>query len=79
MTENLIKAVEALGLADKSSLNSCEESDAFLQSHRPRKRKKTSLKDIKHKLESTFLQPNTDFSAFWLNQLQQWVQLSVTS
>ena len=73
MTENLIRAVEALRIVEQSYLDNPEEleDDAFLLSHRPRKRKKTSLKDIEHKLESTFLQPNTNFSADWLNKLQQ--------
>ena len=71
MAEHLVKAVEALQIADRMLPKSEEDADAFLLSHRPRKRKKTSLQEIKNKLESTFLRPDTDFSQEWLNKLQQ--------
>ena len=71
MAENLIKAVQALQITNRVPPESEEEADAFLFNHRPRKKKKTSLAEIKNKLESSFLKPDTDFSQEWLNKLQQ--------
>jgi antiviral helicase SKI2 len=74
MADGLIESLERVHLDSNIESSSSDKwIDSILDSHRPRKRVKQDLDELKQSLEEKYLTPSTSFSTDWLNKLQQYV------
>lgn len=71
MTEQLSEAMRSLALISEDEKSSFDNIDAMFGEHRPRKRQKKTLAEMKKDLEELYLTPPTSLGSEWLNRLQQ--------
>lgn len=71
MTEQLSEVMRSLALINVDEKSSFDNIDAMFGEHRPRKRQKKTLAEMKKDLEELYLTPPTSLGSEWLNRLQQ--------
>ena len=72
MAESVVTALGRVHLESHSADTTADDwIDHILEQQRPHKRAKQDSKSIKKELEQKYLTPRSNFSAEWLNDLQQ--------